>query len=178
MKRSESLARHYIRAADLRAVYLASAGRVVRLGMTREPDARKRDLKRARAAIEAVYWFGSSADAAALIQAAAEAFPGIDRAGIVAGGGRVKAALTKIAADARLKLTDDATVKKRAAAVVADIDARVKAMQSSGHLRGLNADYRAARAEASRRGVPFHSYGDHLERYKIRMLYELARLAK
>jgi hypothetical protein len=177
MKRSARLARHYIRAADLRAVYVASVGRHVKIGMTRDPDGRARDLKRTRAKLYCVFWFASSADAAAVIRTTCGEIPGVDR-GAIANPGEVKAALMRIAKELRLSLTENSVVQQRAAAVVADIDARVAAMQASGHLRGMNAEYRAGRAEAARRGISFPSYGDHLERYKLKMLYELARLTR
>lgn len=171
MKRAERLARHYIRAADLRAIYVATVGGAVKVGMTCEPAARARDLRRQRGKVDAVLWCVSAKAAQRLIAAVA--------AGGTYGRARgVIAELKALATEFGVRLVDDATIQARAAAVVADIDRRVSAMQSSGHLRGLNAEYREARAEASRRGVPFHSYGDHLERYKIRMLYELARLTR
>jgi hypothetical protein len=93
---------------------------------------------------------------------------------VVANAGTVKAELPRLARDARVTLTEDRVVQARAAAVVKDIDRRVAGMQAAGQLRGLNREYRAAQEDAVKRGVPIQSYGDHLERYKIRMLYELA----
>lgn len=176
MKRSERLARHYLRAADLRAIFLAGSGRRLRLGITRDPAAKVRDLKRARATLHCVYWLGSSEAARKVIAAACAAMPGLDR-GIIGSAPTVKAAVVNAAKAAAVTLTDDATVQARAAAVAADIEDRVKAMQSSGQLRGLNAEYRAAREEAAKRGVAILSYGDYLERYKIRLLYQIAGLA-
>lgn len=177
MKRAERLARHYIRAADLRAVYLAATKDRVRIAMTREPVARARELKRSKARLVCLYWLGSSAAATRLIHAACEAFPGIDK-GAAGNPATVKAALVDLARAARVTLTDDATVQARAAAVARDIEDRVKAMQTAGQLRGLNAKYRSAREDAAKRGVSIMSYGDYLERYKIKMLYEIAAAAR
>jgi hypothetical protein len=177
MKRRDRLAAHFIRASDLRAVYLASAGRTVRLGITRDPVAKARELKRQRAKLHQVYWLASSAAAALLLRAAAEAFPGIDR-GAKVRAASVEDALPALAQDYDLAITPEAVVQERAAAAVADIDRRVKAMQASGHLRGLTGQYRQARMEASRTGAPFMSYGDYLERYKIKMLYQIADALK
>lgn len=174
MKRPERLARHYIRAAGLRAVYVATCCGKIRLGMTREPEARARDLKRGRAKQEAVFWCASASSAQRLIAAV---MPSIE-AGEHRRAGAVVAALRSAAREDMIALSDDATVQKRAAAVVADIDQRIKSMQASGHLRGLNADYREARADAARRGAPFMSYGEYLARYKIKLLYELARMTQ
>jgi hypothetical protein len=145
MKRANRLARHYIRAADLRAVYLASAGRTVRIGMTRDPDAKVRDIKRRRGNVHCVHWLASSASATVLIRAACDAFPGLER-GIIVRPSMVKAALPKLAKDWNLSLTADDFVK--------------------------------ARAEAVKRDVAIMSYGDYLERYKIRLLYEVAATAR
>jgi hypothetical protein len=51
-------------------------------------------------------------------------------------------------------------------------------MQATGQLRGLNAEYRQNRTTATATGQPYMSYGGHLERYKLRMLYEMARVAR
>lgn len=177
MKRSARLALHYIRAADLRAVYLAGDGRRLRLGITRDPKVKARDLKRSRAKLHCVFWLRSSAAAAELMREACAAMPGLDK-GVIGNPGSVKAALQTAARAAAVTLTDDETVQARAAAVVADIEARVQAMQSAGQLRGLNAEYRARREDAVRRGVSIMSYGDYLERYKIQLLYDIAASAQ
>lgn len=59
-----------------------------------------------------------------------------------------------------------------------DIEDRVKAMQTAGQLRTLNREYQAARIDAAKSGVGVMSYGDYLERYKIKMLYEIAAAAR
>lgn len=168
MTRSERLARHYIHALDLRAVYISAGAVGVKVGLTRDPEGKAKALKRGRAKILAVAWLPTSSDAAAV-------------AGVIRFDGRAptaaiaRAALTMAAHTLDMVLTDDADVQGRVSAVVADIERRVAAMQASGHLRGLNAEYRAARAEASRRGVPIMSYGEYLARYKIRMAREIGR---
>ena len=170
MTRFERLARHYIHALDLRAVYVASSAAAgVMVGLTRDPAGKAKALRRDRAKMLAVGWFPTTFEAVS-----------------VAGGLRPIAHKLRTSADARLSmaatalalgttLAEDSDVQARVAAVVEDINRRVEAMQASGHLRGLNADYRAARAEASRRGVPIMSYGEYLARYKIRMAYEIGR---
>lgn len=173
MKRSARLARHYIRAADLRAVYVATDGTLTRIGITREPKEIERTLKRRRWRLVEACWTGSSANAARLVKMIAQRHPGIDRAGVPS---RACAFRLPAAADvATVPVASVAAIEKRAAAVVADIEQRVRALQDSGHLRGLNGEYREARAAASRAGRPFMSYGDYLERYKLRMLYQIAR---
>lgn len=82
MKRSERLARHYIRAADLRAVYVATDGTLTRIGITREPKEIERTLKRRRWRLVEIVWTGSSAHADRMVKLIAERHPGIDRAGV------------------------------------------------------------------------------------------------
>lgn len=177
MKRAERLARHYIRAADLRAVFIAATKGRVRIAMTRDPAARAKDLKRARVRLVCVYWVGSSEAAKALIRVICGVIPGVDR-GAVGNPATAKDALKRAANIARVTLTEDEVVQARAAAVVKDIDQRVAAMQAAGQLRGLNREYRAARADAAKRGAAIMSYGDYLERYKIKMLYGIAQAAR
>jgi hypothetical protein len=177
MKRHLRLASHYIRAHDLRVVYVASYLGMAHVGITRDPTAKAADLKRRRAKLHCAFWLVSSAAARELIAAADDAFPGIEL-GTEASPATVEAALPKLAGAAGLALTADDVVHHRAAAVAKDIDLRVKAMQDSGHLRGLNAEYRALRTDASKRGVPFTSYGDYLERYKIRLIYQVAEAVR
>jgi len=168
MKRSDRLALHYVHSLDLRAVYVAAGVGTVTVGLTRDPAGKAKRLKRGRAKMLAVAWLPTSADAAAMARAIR-----FDRRSPTPAIAR--AALTVAAQALDMVLTEDAEVQARVAAVVGDIDRRVAAMQASGHLRGLNADYRAARAEASRRGVPIMSYGEYLARYKIRMAREIGR---
>jgi hypothetical protein len=174
VKRSERLAHHYIRAADLRAVYVAAVGKQCRVAITREPSAQARVVKRTRGRMVGVQWVGSSAAAVRLVDAAADLIPGIDRGAFVSPAAAI-AALRKAAAEARVTLTDDKIVQARAAAVVCEIEDRVANMQKAGQLRGLNAAYREGRADAARQNATFMSYGEYLVRYKIRLLYDLAR---
>jgi len=146
-----------------------SAG--VTLDLTRDPADKAKRLKRARAEMLAVAWLPTSADAAAV----ARAIRFDTRAPTAA---IARAEITVAAHGLDMVLTDDIEVQARVAAVVADIERRVAAMQASGHLRGINADYRAARAEAARRGVPIMSYGEYLARYKIRMAREIGRVLR
>jgi len=173
MTRSQRLALHYIRAIDLCAVYVASAGNKVQIGITRAPATKARALKRGRAKMVSVVWLPRAAFAAALADAALTILAG-KPASFVTPNAAV-AAVVSAAHSLGMALTSDATVAGRVSQVITDIDRRVDAMQASGHLRGLNADYRAARAEASRRGVPIMTYGEYLARYKIKMAYEIGR---
>ena len=165
-----------MRAVGLCAIYIATAGRHVHIGMTRDPSEIAGELEFARAKLQGVYWLGSGDNATTMIRAACAAMPGLD-SGIPAEASAVAAALHDVAHKARLTLTDDATVQRRAAAVVEDVQRRVAARQASGGLRQLNLAFRTGRADAAERGEPFSSYEGYLTDYKIKMLHEIARLS-
>lgn len=171
-RKTDRLAKHYIRAADLRAIYLAAGGSV-RLGITRDPDRCARDLRHAGVAVAGLWWCSSAAAATAVMAAVEAAYPGILR-GVPGDADKIAASVCELAHICKVTLTPDRVVRARAAAVAADVDRRVKAMQASGELRALNRAYRAARSAAEASGARFMPYGAYLGRHKIRMLYELA----
>ena len=150
--RAERLADHFIRSAEIAAVYVDAAGAI---GAT---DAATMFSPSDRIVLCCAR--GNHAKVATLVAARMPA--GSGRAAAVA-------ALRAAAAEAGIGLTPLSTVVQRAFAAVQMVDDRIADLQQSGGLREMNAEFKAARADGK-----VARYKDFLHAKKLAMLEAIA----
>jgi hypothetical protein len=78
-----------------------------------------------------------------------------------------------LGARAAARLSED-EIHAGALLVAARVDAEVARMQRAGELKALNKSYRDYRLTASARGEKILRYGDWMERYKARLIRDIA----
>lgn len=166
----DRLVDHYIRAFGLWAIYLIGARNLTRVGVAHNPAAALKAQRVPGAEILKVWWSTDRAEAIAL----AEALAGSD----ARTAEDMIARMPAIAGGLGFAIADDAAVRARAFAAIAEVDASLKAMKERGELRAVSRAYRSMREDRAARGRGAMPWPVYWRRYVITILYQIARQAR
>jgi hypothetical protein len=123
-------------------------------------------------AVQARWWCKSVGQAEWLVEEAAlRAAPRSD----ADAASRLNQAVLQAAKRLGITLRSDEEVARDAIAVVARLDQEIAAQQRAGGLKSVNRGYRDYRLAASARGEKVLRYADWMERYKAKLVRDIAQ---
>jgi hypothetical protein len=122
-------------------------------------------------AVYALWWCKSIEHAEWLVEAALRAVQASD----ADAASRLSRAIVTAAKRLGITLRSDEEVAREAAAVIARLEQEIAAQQRAGALKSVNRAYRDYRLAASERGEKVLRYAQWMERYKAKLVREVAQ---
>ena len=169
MNASEALVAAYRDGLGLAAVTLIAGNGGVRLVSFVEGE---EPALAAGEIVQARWWCRSAQHAEWLVEAAA---PRGAREIAPDDAGRMRDAIVNAAKLLGIALRADEEIAAEAVAVIARLEQEIAAQQLSGALKSVNRGYRDYRLQASARGEKVLRYGEWMDRYKAKLLRDIAQ---